>query len=211
MFPRSHQVTYNYYLGVISFLSEDYVQAEEYLVNAYKMCSVKAIKNTELILMYLIPTKMITKGVLPSAELLARYKDLGTLFAPVSRAVKDANLAHLDKALLAGEAQFVKRRVYLTLERARDIAVRNLFRKVYLAGGFDPPKPGETAPARRTRVPLTEFSAALVTAGADVSDGNGGVDQDEVECMIANMIYKVSICRKHSVAYDCVLMVCRTL
>jgi hypothetical protein len=28
-------------------------------------------------------------------------------------------------------------------------------------------------------------------SGAEVSDGEGGIDRDEVECAIANMIYKV--------------------
>ena len=44
--------------------------------------------------------------------------------------------------------------------RGREIALRNLLRKVFLARGFDEAKEGET-PARRTRVPLAEFAAAL--------------------------------------------------
>jgi len=90
-----------------------------------------------------------------------------------------------------GEDEFVKRRIYLTLERGRDILIRNLFRKVFLAGGFDPPKEGDTeVQVRRTRVPVHEFAAALKMAGAEVDNGEGGVDTDEVECVIANSIYK---------------------
>lgn len=64
--------------------------------------------------------------------------------------------------------------------------MRNLLRKVFLAGGFDEPKEGETAQVRRTRVPVSEFQAAI-------SMGSGHlIDPDEVECMLANMIYKVS-------------------
>lgn len=64
--------------------------------------------------------------------------------------------------------------------------MRNLLRKVFIAGGFDEPKEGETTPVRRTRIPVAEFQAA-------VSMGSGHtVDPDEVECMLANMIYKVS-------------------
>ena len=93
----------------------------------------------------------------------------------------------------AGEDEFVKRRIFLTLERGRDIILRNIFRKVFLAGGFEPAKEGEDAtPARRSRVPTKEFAAALLLAGAEVGDGEGGIDSDEVECLIANAIYKVS-------------------
>ncbi|KNB11208.1 protein CSN12 [Fusarium oxysporum f. sp. lycopersici 4287] len=98
--------------------------------------------------------------------------------------IKSGNLQAFDKALQDGEAEFVKRRIYLTLERGRDIALRNLLRKVFIAGGFDEPKEGETTPVRRTRIPVAEFQAA-------VSMGSGHmVDPDEVECMLANMIYK---------------------
>jgi len=64
--------------------------------------------------------------------------------------------------------------------------LRNLLRKVFIAGGFDEAKDGDAAPVRRTRVPVAEFQAAI-------SMGSGHlVDPDEVECMLANMIYKVS-------------------
>ena len=79
----------------------------------------------------------------------------------------------------------MKRRIYLTLERGRDIALRNLLRKVYLAGGYEG-KDGEQI--RRTRIPLDEFVAA-VRLGS--SGDRRRVESDEVECLLANMIYKV--------------------
>lgn len=89
-----------------------------------------------------------------------------------------------DQALKEGEDEFVKRRIYLPLERAHDTCLRNLLRKTFLAGGFE--DPAADPPVRRTRIPLTDFTAAL-------SLGNKQqIDSDEVECQIANMIYKVS-------------------
>lgn len=88
----------------------------------------------------------------------------------------------------AGEVEFVKRRIYLPLERGRDIALRNLFRKVFIAGGFEEPKDGQP-PIRRTRVPVAEFAAAL-RIGTHAT-GRTRVDIDEVECLLANLIYKV--------------------
>lgn len=90
--------------------------------------------------------------------------------------------------MVAGEDEFVRRRIYLTLERGRDIALRNLFRKVFVASGFEEPKEAGMDRVRRTRIPVREFVAA-VRLGS--TDGGIGVDEDEVECLLANLIYKV--------------------
>lgn len=89
----------------------------------------------------------------------------------------------------AGEDEFVKRRIYLPLERGRDIALRNLFRKVFIAGGFEEPKDDQPS-VRRTRIPVAEFAAAL-RIGTH-ADARSRVDIDEVECLLSNLIYKVS-------------------
>lgn len=193
-YPKSHQVPFMYYCGVIHFLDEDYGTAEEYLTSAYEMCHAKAYKNIQLILTYLIPTKLLTSHKLPSPQLLSQYPSLARLFQPFCDSIRSANLTAFNSALERGEEEFVKRRIYLTLERGRDVILRNIFRKAFLAGGFDPVKEGETGPPlRRTRIPLDEFAAALRLSGAEVGDGNGGIDDDEVECLIANTIYKVRI------------------
>ncbi|CAK3771005.1 related to CSN12 homolog [Lecanosticta acicola] len=190
-YPMAHQVPFLYYCGVIHFVEEDYTTAEDYLTSAYNMCSVKSPKNVQLILTYLIPTKLITSHKLPSTAVLQQYPSLARLFQPLCEAIKRGDLAAFNTALENGEEEFVKRRIYLTLERGRDVILRNIFRKVFLAGGFEPPKEGETTPAaRRTRVPVEEFAAALQISGADVGNGEGGIDYDEVECLLANAIYK---------------------
>lgn len=87
---------------------------------------------------------------------------------------------------MEGENEFVKRRIYLTLERGRDIALRNLLRKVFIAGGFEEPKTEGGPRVRRTRIPVAEFVAAISLGSKEA------LDTDEVECLMANMIYKVS-------------------
>ena len=199
LFPKSHQVTFNYYVGVVSFLDEDYQRAEKHLADAYRLCPAVpfAHKNRSLILTYLIPCRLLTSHVLPTDVLLKPYPNLQNLFGPLSKCIRHGDLAGFDTALVAGEADFVKRRIYLTLERGRDIAVRNLFRKVFLAGGYEPLKEGQTEAdrVRRTRIPLAEFAAAVrLGMKADAREGGageGGLEQDEVECMLANLVYKV--------------------
>ena len=193
-YPMAHQVPFMYYCGVIHFVEEDYASAEEYLTAAYEMCSIKSPKNVQLILTYLIPTKLITSHKLPSTAVLAQYPSLARLFQPVCDAIRRGDLKAFNEALENGEDEFVKRRIYLTLERGRDVILRNIFRKVFLAGGYEQPKEGETGPpVRRTRVSVDEFAAALQISGAEVGNGNGGIDYDEVECLLANGIYKVRV------------------
>ncbi|OOF97251.1 hypothetical protein ASPCADRAFT_206073 [Aspergillus carbonarius ITEM 5010] len=186
-FPKSHIVTFEYYVGVIHFLDENYAEAEEHLSYAWKMCHRNATKNRELILAYLIPCHLVTTHTLPSKKLLAPFPRLEKLFRPLCDCIKKGDLGGFDTAMTAGEEDFVKRRIYLPLERGRDIALRNLFRKVFIAGGFDESKDGQ-APIRRTRVPVAEFAAAL-RIGTH-ADERSRVDIDEVECLLSNLIYK---------------------
>lgn len=192
VFPSSHIVTFKYYVGVIQFLEEDYAQAEENLTSAWHMCHRSATRNIELILTYLIPTLLLTRQQLPSPRLLAPYPRLGSLFAPLTLAIRVGSLSAFDIALAEGEHEFVKRRIYLTLERGRDICLRNLLRKVYLAGDLD--EEGK----RNTRIHVKDFGAAIRLGESGGSgeamdvdmDGSAGENNDEVECLVANMIYK---------------------
>ncbi|KAI1465507.1 uncharacterized protein F4812DRAFT_439054 [Daldinia caldariorum] len=182
-FPKSQQVTFKYYEGVLAFLEENYVEAEQHLTTAWHMCHKDSKRNLELILTYLIPCHLLTTHTLPSSQLLEPFPRLQQLFLPLGAAIKKADLRAFDAALRDGEDEFIKRRIYLTLERGRDIALRNLLRKVFITGGFEEGKDG-AAPVRRTRIPVAEFAAAIKISGG------GDIDTDEVECLLANMIYK---------------------
>jgi hypothetical protein len=135
---------------------------------------------------------LITQHKVPTASLLAEAPRLERIFGPLVSCIKRGDLTGFDKALAEGEPEFVRRRIFLTLERSRDIALRNLLRKVYLAGGFDDLKEGQTEKdrIRKSRVPLANFAAALRMGIA--GEGSGQVvEDDEVECLLANQIYKV--------------------
>lgn len=158
----------------------------------YCTCRLRAILliTSRLILTYLVPCHLVTTHTLPSKKLLAPFPRVEKLFRPLCDCIKKGDLRGFDAAMTAGEEEFVKRRIYLPLERGRDIALRNLFRKVFIAGGFDEPKEGQP-PIRRTRVPVAEFAAAL-RIGTHADD-RSRVDIDEVECLLSNLIYKVRI------------------
>ncbi|KAK7738053.1 COP9 signalosome (CSN) subunit [Diaporthe eres] len=144
-FPKSQQVTFKYYEGVLFFLEENYVET------------------------------------LPTHALLDPYPRLQKLFLPLAQCIKRGDLYAFDQALKEGEDEFVKRRIYLPLERSHDTCLRNLLRKVFIAGGT---VPDVDPPTRRTRIPTAEFTAAISLSSKQQ------VDSDEVECLLANMIYK---------------------
>ncbi|KAL4798105.1 hypothetical protein BDV19DRAFT_357883 [Aspergillus venezuelensis] len=187
LYPKSHIVTFNYFVGVIFFLDENYAEAEEHLAYAWNHCHKSAIKNRELILTYLIPCHLVNTHTLPSKKLLNDFPRLEQLFRPLCECIRKGDLNGFDDSMTAGEEEFVRRRIYLPLERGRDIALRNLFRKVFIAGGFEESKDGQP-PIRRTRIPIAEFAAAL-RIGTH-ADARTRVDIDEVECLLSNLIYK---------------------
>lgn len=126
--------------------------------------------------------------------MLAEAPSLAKLIGPLVTCIKKGNLTGFDRSLAEGEPEFVKLRIFLTLERSRDIALRNLLRKVYLAAGYDDLKEGQTEKdrIRKSRIPIIHFATALRMGIA--GEGSGQiVEDDEVECLLANQIYKVCV------------------
>ncbi|KAG5726026.1 CSN12 like protein [Termitomyces sp. T112] len=170
LYPRSHQVTYRYYLGMLSFLNEDYAKSEQELTLAFYNCHINAQNNQQRILTYLIPLRIL-KGHLPSTELLQRFPILNELYTPFTAAIRVGDVAGYDRALDQLERQLVDLNVWLTLEKARELCVRGLFRRVWVAT------------EKSTRIPVSMFRSSLTVSGIEAS-------QDEAECLVANMIYK---------------------
>ncbi|KAK2465939.1 hypothetical protein APHAL10511_001580 [Amanita phalloides] len=131
-FPRSHQVTYRYYIGMISFLNEDYTNAEQELTLAFYHCHIGSHANQMRILTYLVPLRIL-KGHLPSEELLSRFPLLRELFTPFITAIRKGDLAAFDSALESQERRLVELNLWLTLEKARELCMRGLFRRVWVA------------------------------------------------------------------------------
>ncbi|CAG8447358.1 5393_t:CDS:10 [Acaulospora morrowiae] len=169
-FPKAHKVTFLYYHGLQLFLDAEYSSAEEKLVVAFRMCPKNSKKNKELILRYLIPIWLI-RGVLPSREILSRYPRLNKLYKPFVDAIRDGNVKNFDDALAKNEMKLVSQNTFLTVELAREIAMRVLFKKVYLINN------------RESKIPLSKFHAALNYVGREV-------EMSEVMWFIASMIQK---------------------
>ncbi|CAL1700282.1 unnamed protein product [Somion occarium] len=169
-YPRSHQVTYRYYLGMLNFLSEDFSKAEQELTLAFYNCHIGAHANQVRILTYLIPLRVL-RGHLPSRELLDRFPALDDLYSPFIAAIRKGDIRAYDETLDRFERRLAELNLWLTMERARELCIRGLFRRVW------------TASDKATRIPVSMFHTALHIAGLDVSI-------EEAECMVANMIYR---------------------
>ncbi|KAG5518772.1 hypothetical protein PMAC_002743 [Pneumocystis sp. 'macacae'] len=173
-FPKSHVVTYKYYLGVSAFLNEEYAVAETELMTSLELCQKKFVKNLELILTYLIPTLILTSQRMPSSILLSKFLRLKDLYEPLKNYIRKGNLREYDELLLKKEKELVSHRIYLIFERIRDTCMRNLFRRVFLLN------------EKNTRISIKQFHVALKYSGLNN-------DIAETECFLANMIYKVMI------------------
>ncbi|EHY58674.1 COP9 signalosome (CSN) subunit [Exophiala dermatitidis] len=192
LFPKSHRCTFKYYRGVIDFLQENYTEAEQHLTEALTLCHKDSLKNREQILTYLIPAHVINHHQLPRRTLLSPHPTLSGILTPLFDAIRKGSLAGFEEALTSAEPELVKRRIYLTLERTRDLCLRNLFRKVFLAAGWEDtkdPTTGEvTGKIRRTRIRVEEFEAGMRVGYKGATDVI--IERDEVECFLANIIYK---------------------
>ncbi|KAK5937542.1 COP9 signalosome (CSN) subunit [Knufia obscura] len=191
-FPKAQRCTYSYYRGVLDFLKENYAGAEGHLSDALSVCHKNSTRNREQILTYLIPAHMLTSQQLPSRALLSQLPALEQLFLPLCTAIRSGNLSAFDRALSHAEVDLVNRRIYLTLERSRDLCMRNLFRKVFLNAWEDTKDPASgdvTGKSRRTRIKISEFEHGIRAAYKGAIEPTV-VDRDEVECFVANMIYK---------------------
>ncbi|KAF9006743.1 hypothetical protein BDQ17DRAFT_1389503 [Cyathus striatus] len=169
-YPRSHQVTYRYYIGMINFLNEDFANAEQQLTLAFYHCHMDHHRNQGRILTYLIPLRIL-KGHLPSQELLKQYPVLEEMFSPFVAAIRAGDIGRYDKALENEERRLLELNLWITLEKARELCLRGLFRRAWIASD------------KSTRIPISIFHSALRISGLDVS-------HEEAECLVANMIYK---------------------
>ncbi|KAF8514852.1 PCI-domain-containing protein [Hysterangium stoloniferum] len=177
-FPKLHQLTYKYYIGLLSFLNEEYEQADADLSFAFNISPPFSPRNLSRILAFLIPLRIL-RGQLPSAALLAHVP----IYKPLVDAVRGGDLSKYDAIMTEAEGKLVSVGVWYVWERVRDVCLRGLFRRVWLASG------------RGTRIPVSHFHAALVLSSPTASTSwslspSPSITEGEAECLVANMIFK---------------------
>lgn len=128
-----------------------------------------------MILQYLIPCRILS-GSLPSSRLLSKFPSLQAIYMPFVIAIRQGDVRSFDLALATPhlEKALVKNGTYLCIERAREITLRGLLKRVYRC------RDG------KSRISIEEFHRALLFVGV-----NG--DLLETEWLVATQIAKVSV------------------
>ncbi|ESO10814.1 hypothetical protein HELRODRAFT_185280 [Helobdella robusta] len=167
-FSVAQMVAYRYHVGRKAIFDSDYKTAEDYLTYAFQKCHKRSKKNKKLILIYLLPVKMLL-GHMPKMSLLQKYNLMQ--FAVLSKAVIQGNLKLLTESLKSNEGYFIRSGIYLILEKLKIITYRNLIKKVALL-------------MKVHQLPISAFTAAFKWMGEDE------MDDEEMQCIIANLIYE---------------------
>lgn len=184
-FPRSQQVTFHYYTGVLAFLNEEYDKAETELTAALSMCHKTATSNQVMILTYLIPIKLV-KGSLPHPSLLnpstsPHIARKLAAYTPFITALKQGDVKSFDSALKdpSIERWLVKKGTFIAMERARDSTLRTLLKRIWLS------LPTTEAGIKPTRIGLETLHKATSSEMVGL-----GYDVKELEWVLATLIYK---------------------
>ncbi|VDP06424.1 unnamed protein product [Soboliphyme baturini] len=170
-FSMADKVTFQYYIGRKAMYDSDFKAADEALTFAFNNCLPSSIKNLRLILVYLIPVK-IYLGYLPPKNLLMKY-NLMEFFA-VAEAVKHGDVYRLEEIICSYNPFFVKSGIFLMLDKLKIMACRTLFKKTCRL-------------LKTSQIPLKAFSIAMKLAKIE------DMDADEVECVVANLIFQNKI------------------
>ena len=168
-FPMAQLVTYHYFVGRLSLLNSQFAQAERQLSFSFERCPARAYKNKRLILRYLVPVRLVL-GVFAAPELLRKYNL--PQFEPLCRAVDRGDLRLFERHLDDQQQLFIRHGSYLLVERAKTIAYRNFFQRVHALH-----------PEGTTKLDVAMFKRCLDATGVQL-------DHDEIECVLANLIYK---------------------
>lgn len=171
-FPRAQRVTFKYYVGVLAFLNEDYATAEIDLDYAFQQCHKEAYHNQEMILRYLVPCRLL-RGMLFNDSLLRTFPKLSILYGELIKAIKTGNVRSYDSILQTPtmERRLVRIGTYLAVERAREVCLRGLLKRVYRSKGCN------------SRITLLDFHRALQFVGVEL-------ELLETEWLVASQIAK---------------------
>lgn len=167
MYSTAHRVTYKFFTGRLHLYEGNYSKAGEDLAYAFHRIPAKYMNNKRLTLLYLIPARML-KGILPKNELLEKYNMLE--FQDIARGIRSGNVALYNQAFKKHEESFIRKGLYLVVGKLKYLVYRTLCMRLH----------------RITDTPKIKLDYYIKCLGlCDVH-----MTFDEVECIIANLIYK---------------------
>lgn len=175
--PKADVITFRYYRARLAINQNDFKGAESFLLPALALCPAHFPRQQRELVIYLTLVKLI-HGQLPRPELLRRH-GLEEAFLPLAQAVRSGDLRLFDRVLLANQAFYMRKELFLLIQlHLRNLILRSLFKKVYLIGLA-------SAAHQENRLNLRLLEAILAALGIPE------MGMDEVECIMANLIFHV--------------------
>ncbi len=165
-YPVSHRVTYKYFTGRLHLYADRNAESIKDLTYAFKHTPEQYAVNKRLELLYLIPAQILC-GRLPSKAILEKYKM--HWFMGIVEGLRTGNLGIFNATLDRYEEFFIKKALFLTMEKMRLLVYRSLCKRIYRISGSH-------------KLNLEAFRRCLRVCGVDM-------DKDESECILANLIY----------------------
>nr|TKR99650.1 PCI domain-containing protein 2 isoform X2 [Populus alba] len=172
-FPKRDKVTYMYYTGRLEVFNENFPAVSTLI--PFKPCHLmfSHLCWIRMILKYLIPVKL-SIGILPQDRLLEKYGLIE--YSNVVQALKRGDLRLLRQALQEHEDRFLRSGVFLVLEKLELQVYQRLLKKIYIIQK-------QRDPSKAHQMKLEVIVKALKWLEIDM-------DLDEVECIVAILIYK---------------------
>ncbi len=168
LFPVCDVVTYKYYIGRLRMFEDNFEEARECLQLALRYTPSSQHMNRQRILASLIPVEM-SLGVMPTFLVSAKY-GLDEYFILAQAAIQ-GNIRDFEDCMQLNRISLIRLGVFLVLERVKLITYRNLFKKVLTI--VDTSRPS-----------LSSFQRAINWLSSEE------IDLDQVECIIANLIFQ---------------------
>lgn len=205
---KRYAVTYLYYSALLSLDDADFASSEDKLVNAMEILSCytdpKSVqKQTEKILIILLPLKLYNKRLFPSNEVWEKFPRLKFLYRDnLFDAIQNGDLQKFDKSLERFQLILLKKHLYLLFELMKTLCYLKLVRKtVSIVSSLNPDTKSHIVPISAIQVAL-EFSATHTYTNS----GSLKYNLDSTECILANLISSGKVKGYLSHANRCIVL-----
>ncbi|CCH42596.1 PCI domain-containing protein 2 [Wickerhamomyces ciferrii] len=184
--PKSHAITYLYYSGALSCGDGNFKNAYFKFKYAYQLCSKKDMKHKENILVYLIPLKFLITKKYPNLTKLKMFPKNYEIYNKIFTSLINGDLKTFEKYFELYENFFLKKNLYLVIENLTNFILLKLFKTIYKSNNLS---------SHLSIITITrglEFSKYHTNNSELERSSNmiGILNQDETECIIANLIYQ---------------------